>query len=47
MGQVVLQMAVDSKSAVCDVENLPSGVYVVKVCLSNGEAVVQRKFIKE
>lgn len=47
MGQVVLQMAVNGESAVCDVENLPSGVYVVKVRLSNGEAVVQRKFIKE
>lgn len=47
MGQVVLQMDVDGESAVCDVENLPSGVYVVKVRLSNGEAVVQRKFIKE
>ena len=47
MGQVVLQMDVHGESAVCDVENLPSGVYVVKVCLSKGVAVVQRKFIKK
>ncbi len=49
MGQVVLQMDVNGESAVCDVENLPSGVYVVNVrslSLSKG-ADIQRKFIKE
>ena len=50
MGQVVLQMDVDGDNAVCDVENLPSGVYVVKVrtlSLSKGAMVIQRNFVKE
>lgn len=49
MGQVVSQMDVDGESAVCDVENLPSGVYVV--CIRHfdklSERYVQRKFVKE
>ena len=56
MGQVVLQMDVNGESAVCDVENLPSGVYVVKVRALRyfGEAqqpqaqgATLRKFVKE
>ena len=50
IGQVVWQMDVDGESAVCDVANLPSGVYVIKVrsmSLSKDATVMQRKFIKE
>lgn len=58
LGQVVSQMDVDGESAVCDVENLPSGVYVVRIYSrtlrpstgSGDEAqgtLTQRKFIKE
>ena len=58
LGQVVLQMDVNGESAVCDVENLPSGVYVVKVrtirqaCFGSAQQaaradVAQRKFVKE
>lgn len=48
MGQVVSQMDVDGESAVCDVENLPSGVYVVKVrALRQAQGATLRKFVKE
>lgn len=50
IGQVVWQMDADGESAVCDVANLPSGVYVIKarsMSLSKGATVMQRKFIKE
>lgn len=48
MGQVVLQMDVHGESAVCDVENLPSGVYVVKVrALRQAQGATLRKFVKE
>ena len=50
MGQVVKRIEVNSDNAVCDVEGLKSGVYVVKVStlsLSKGANVSQRKFIKE
>lgn len=50
MGQVVKRIDVNSDNAVCDVEGLKSGVYVVKVStlsLSKGANVSQRKFIKE
>ena len=58
LGQVVLQMDVNDESAVCDVENLPSGVYVVnvrtirQVCFGSaqqaaGVDVAQMKFVKE
>jgi hypothetical protein len=48
MGQVVLQMDVDGDNAVCDVENLPSGVYVVKVrALRQAQGATLRKFVKE
>ena len=48
MGQVVSQMDVDGDNAVCDVENLPSGVYVVKVrALRQAQGATLRKFVKE
>ena len=50
LGQVVLQMDINGESAVCDVENLPSGVYVVKIRSlrqAQGADVAQMKFVKE
>ena len=50
LGQVVKRIEVNSDNAVCDVEELKAGVYVVKVrslSLSKGAVVEQRKFIKE
>ncbi len=46
MGQVVKRMDVNSDNAVCDVEELTSGVYVVRIH-TEGAVVSQRKFIKE
>ena len=59
LGQVVRRMEVNADNAVCDVENLSSGVYVVRLCtLQRTEPVevsgvegsvrlIQRKFVKE
>ncbi|MBR6068602.1 MAG: leucine-rich repeat protein [Bacteroidales bacterium] len=50
LGQVVKRIEVNADNAVCDVEELKAGVYVVKVStlsLSKGANVSQRKFIKE
>ena len=47
LGQVVYRMEVNSDNAVCDVNELANGIYVVKVCLSKGTAIVQKKFVKE
>lgn len=58
LGQVVYRVEVNSDNAVCDVNELASGVYVVKIhtlqrtepveaSLSKGTAIVQKKFIKE
>ena len=58
LGQVVYRVEVNSDNAVCDVNELASGVYVVKIhtlqrtepveaSLSNGTAIVQKKFVKE
>ncbi len=44
MGQVVKRMEVNSNNAVCDVEDLKAGVYIVRI---HGTVVSQRKFIKE
>jgi hypothetical protein len=44
MGQVVKRIEVNSDNAVCDVEDLKAGVYVVRI---HGTVVSQRKFIKE
>ncbi len=46
LGQVVFRMEVNSDNAVCDVNGLASGVYVVKI-QSPDAMVVQKKFIKE
>jgi PKD repeat protein len=58
LGQVVYRVEVNSDNAVCDVNGLASGVYVVKIhtlqrtepveaSLSKGTAIVQKKFVKE
>ena len=52
LGQVVRRMEVNADNAVCDVEDLTSGVYVVRIncsslSLSKGAVVFQRKFVKE
>ena len=58
LGQVVYRVEVNSDNAVCDVNELASGVYVVKIhtlqrtepveaSLSKGTAIVQKKFVKE
>ena len=46
MGQVVKRMEVNSDNAVCDVEDLRSGVYVVRIH-TEGTVISQRKFVKE
>ena len=51
LGQVVYRAEVNADNAVCDVEGLSNGVYVVRIhsrSLSGAEgAVIQQKFIKE
>ncbi len=48
MGQVVKRMEVNSDSAVCDVEDLKAGVYVVRIrTLRQAQGAALRKFIKE
>ena len=50
MGQVVKRIEVNSDNAVCDVEELKAGVYVVRIHTLNGaegSAISQRKFVKE
>ncbi|MBR3798460.1 MAG: T9SS type A sorting domain-containing protein [Bacteroidales bacterium] len=52
LGQVVKRLEVNADNAVCDVEDLTSGVYVVRIncsslSLSKGAVVFQRKFVKE
>ena len=46
MGQVVRRVEVNSDNAVCDVEDLTAGVYVVRIS-AEGMVVSQRKFVKE
>ena len=46
MGQVVKRIEVNSDNAVCDVEDLKAGVYVVRIH-TEGTVVSQRKFVKE
>jgi hypothetical protein len=46
MGQVVKRIEVNSDNAVCNVEDLTSGVYVVRIH-TEGTVVSQRKFVKE
>jgi 3'-phosphoadenosine 5'-phosphosulfate sulfotransferase (PAPS reductase)/FAD synthetase len=50
LGQVVKRVEVNADNAVCNVEDLTSGMYVVRIRtmnLSKGAVVSQRKFIKE
>lgn len=46
MGQVVKRMKVNSDNAVCDVEDLKAGVYVVRIHAASA-TLSQRKFVKE
>lgn len=50
MGQIVYRKDVNRNNAVCDVEGLANGMYVVRIrplSLSKGADVIQKKFIKE
>ena len=50
LGQVVKRMEVNTDNVVCNVEDLTSGVYVVRIRTMNllkGAVVPQQKFIKE
>ena len=48
MGQVVYRTEVNSDNAVCDVEDLKAGVYIIRIYgTSTASVVCQRKFIKE
>ncbi|MBQ4009633.1 MAG: T9SS type A sorting domain-containing protein, partial [Bacteroidales bacterium] len=48
MGQVVYCTEVNSDNAVCDVEDLKAGVYIIRIYgTSTASVVCQRKFIKE
>ena len=46
MGQIVTRMDVNSNNAVCDVNHLANGVYVVRIHSTNDE-FCQKKFVKE
>ena len=46
MGQVVKRIEVNSDNAVCDVEDLKAGVYMVRIH-TEGTVVSQRKFVRE
>lgn len=45
MGQVVLRKEINAENAVCDVEGLANGIYVVRIQVQGSE--IQRKFVKE
>ena len=50
LGQVVKRMKVNADNAICNVEDLTSGVYVVRIRtinLSNTAVILQKKFVKE
>ena len=53
LGQVVKRMEVNADNVVCDVEDLTSGVYVVRIRTLQliepveGTGIVQKKFVKE
>ncbi|MBO4615530.1 MAG: T9SS type A sorting domain-containing protein [Bacteroidales bacterium] len=48
MGQVVKRIEVNSDNAVCNVEDLKAGVYIVRIHGMNTESVIcQRKFVKK
>ena len=46
MGQVVKRIEINSDNAVCDVEDLKAGVYIVRISTASA-TLSQRKFIKE
>jgi hypothetical protein len=46
MGQVVRRIEVNADNAVCDVEDLKAGVYMMRIH-TEGTVVSQRKFVKE
>lgn len=46
LGQVVYRAGVNADNAVCDVNGLSNGVYLVRI-QSKGAVVVQRRFVKE
>ena len=47
LGQVVYRAEVNADNAVCDVEGLMAGVYIVRIHGTDMASVCQRKFIKE
>ena len=47
LGQVVYRIEVNADNAVCDVNGLANGVYVVRIHGTDTALVCQRKFIKE
>lgn len=47
LGQVVMQMDVNDDNAVCDVEELPNGFYVVRIYNEDTKSFCQKKFAKE
>ena len=46
LGQVVKRIEVNADNAVCDVEELKAGVYVVRIRTASA-TLSQRKFVKE
>lgn len=47
LGQVVKRIEVNSDNAVCDVEELPNGFYVVRIYNEDTKSFCQKKFAKE
>ena len=47
LGQVVYRTEVNADNAVCDVEGLKAGVYIVRIHGTEMASICQRKFIKE
>ncbi|MBR5983989.1 MAG: PKD domain-containing protein, partial [Bacteroidales bacterium] len=47
MGQVVYRTEVNACNAICDVEGLKAGMYVVRIHGTDTASICQRKFIKE
>ena len=46
MGQVVKRIEINRDNAVCDVEDLKAGVYIVRISTASA-TLSQRKFIKD
>lgn len=48
MGQVVYRTEVNADNAVCDLEGLNAGVYIVRIYGTDADSIwEQRKFVKE